>query len=111
MVDIILDQIRDEIKSEKYFPILIDESKDVSIQEQLSIVLSYIFNKMMHVEFIGLYVPDAFNAESLAKSIVSNFKDLGLDLNLCVGVPRRCRKLWLAPPLYFTKGARTYSEY
>ena len=40
---------------------------------------------MMYEECIGLYLPDALNAESLSKSIVSNVKDLGLDLNLCVG--------------------------
>lgn len=57
----------------------------MSKQEQLSVVLGYIFNKMMHEKFIGLYLPDALNAESLAKSIVSNVKDLDLDLNLCVG--------------------------
>ena len=57
----------------------------MSKQEQLSVVLGYIFNKMMHEKFIGLYLPEALNAESLAKSIVSNVKDLDLDLNLCVG--------------------------
>ena len=43
MSTIIQHNICDEIKQSKYYSVMIDESKDISHKEQISVVVRYIF--------------------------------------------------------------------
>ena len=69
MADMILHQITDEVSMSQYFGLICDETKDLSKAEQLSVVLRYVHDGLIHEEFIGMTCAESVNAESLATYI------------------------------------------
>ena len=53
--DIILDEITKEIKEAEYFALLVDETKDLSKQEQITFVLRYVFECEVREEFLNWF--------------------------------------------------------
>ena len=83
--DIILDEIKEEIKEAEYFALLVDETKDLSKQEQLTFVLRYVFNYEVHEEFLGFRAADGLTADSLSDAIQDELKQIGVSIHNLVG--------------------------
>jgi len=83
--DIILDEITEEIKEAEYFALLVDETKDLSKQEQLTFVLRYVFNCEVHEEFFGFRAADGLTADSLSDAIQDELKQIGVSIHNLVG--------------------------
>ena len=64
------------------FTVLVDETKDVSKKEQMSISLRYIDDKAItHEHFLTYVHVESVTAESLTKYIVKTLQSFQLDLN------------------------------
>ena len=59
-----------ELKSAKYFAVLVDETKDSSKKEQLAILLRYFDEGKVKERPIGCYHKKSLDAESLANFIL-----------------------------------------
>ena len=76
----------DEIRAEKYFSILADETKDVQNKEQLSMCLRWVDNQFCVHEDVMVFVHVIkTDSESLSSEIVQAVDKLGLNLNMCRG--------------------------
>lgn len=80
----IKNEIAQEVSKAKYFALIVDESKDISKTEQLSFVLRYVFENVIHEEFLGFCAASKLDAESLVQSILSVLKSHGIDVHSCV---------------------------
>ena len=83
--DIILDEIKEEIGESQYFSILVDETKDLSKQEQMSFVIRYLFDGEIHEEFVGFRCAEGLDAESLAESIIDELNKIGIQIDNLIG--------------------------
>ena len=83
--DIILDEITKEINEAEYFALLVDETKDLSKQEQLTFVLRYVFECEVREEFLGFRVAEGLTAESLSNAIQDEMKQIGVNIHNLVG--------------------------
>jgi hypothetical protein len=82
----ILRDIAAEIRQNRWFAIIVDETTDISVKEQVSICLRFV-NKLMEIEeyFIGFYETGSTNAETLVRIIQDVLLRLGLNINDCRG--------------------------
>ncbi|CAM4872894.1 unnamed protein product [Rotaria socialis] len=86
MHDNILSQIVFQIKSAKYFSIMMDESVDISRHEQVSLVIRYADDQFhVYERFIGFQRASSTTGEALFKLLVMWLKQLDLDINNIVG--------------------------
>lgn len=87
MAEMIRKQLRDEIKDAEHFAILVDESKDISKKEQISVIVRYLNTESERVveEFLHFTPADGLDADSLFASIKQTLSRCGIDLNCCVG--------------------------
>ncbi|XP_063216569.1 uncharacterized protein LOC134527639 [Bacillus rossius redtenbacheri] len=98
--------IIERIKNAKYWSIIFDETTDRAHAEQMTLIVRYVYNSTVREDF--LFFVDAFKslqnphvdnqgpdvvrkevrltANALARIVIDYTKDLGLDLNYCVGV-------------------------
>ncbi|XP_030834454.1 zinc finger MYM-type protein 1-like [Strongylocentrotus purpuratus] len=81
--EIIREQIAEEVNSAGLATIIVDESKDVSKKEQISICLRYAEYKeaeghILHEEFLDFHEADDLDAKSLSNQIVREVGKLGL---------------------------------
>lgn len=77
----VLRNVADKLQKSPYLTIMIDETTDISNQEQVTIVLRRIDNKFeTYEEFIGLYTVSSIEAECLTEVI----KDTMIRLNLSI---------------------------
>ena len=53
LAHIVTEDIATEIKEANYFTLIVDETKDVSKQEQISLVIRYIKGGKVHERFTG----------------------------------------------------------
>ena len=88
--EIIREQIVEEVNSAGLATIIVDESKDVSKKEQISICLRYAEYKetvghILHEEFLDLHEADNFDAKSLSNQILREVGKLGLKIFDIVG--------------------------
>lgn len=74
-----------EIGECKYFAVLVDETKDLSKQEQMSFIIRYLYDGEVHEEFMGFRCTEGFDAESLSESILDELKSVGIDINNLIG--------------------------
>ncbi|XP_028395720.1 zinc finger protein 345-like [Dendronephthya gigantea] len=79
--DIILDEVTKEIQQAEYFALLVDETKDLSKQEQLTFVLRSVFEYEVHGEFLGFRNAEELTAESLSDAIQDEMKQIGVNIN------------------------------
>ncbi len=78
--DMIRNKICDEIKEVKMFSLLVDETKDLSKQEQMSIVLRYVNSEgVLHEHFLTYVQASSLTAQSLTSYILDTLEKFGLD--------------------------------
>ena len=65
--DIILEGIKLEVVEAEFYSTLLDETKDLSKKEEVSLVIRYFFNGDAHEEFLGFKV-----ADELERRIIGN---------------------------------------
>ncbi len=87
MAEMIRKQISDEVKDAEHFALLVDESKDISKKEQISVIVRYLHTKSEKVveEFLHFTPADGLDADSLFASIKQTLSQCSIDLNCCVG--------------------------
>ena len=73
-----------ELKSAKYFAVLVNETKDNSKKEQLTILLRYFDEGKVKERPTGCYHTKSLDAESLGNFIHDTVTRIGLDWNYCV---------------------------
>ena len=72
--------------SGRYYSIMVDETTDVSNNEQLVFCVRYVDNKLIsHEEFIGLHSMDCISAEHITRTIEDIMLRLSLPLQNCRG--------------------------
>lgn len=85
MSQIILSEICVEIRQSVWYSIMVDESKDMSGNEQLSVVVRYLYDNSIHEEFLGFIRLHELNAEYLKNSICTLLLACGIEATNCVG--------------------------
>ena len=77
--------ICDEVRQAGYFSLMADETKDMSKQEQLAIVLRYLDKeRTINERFLTFVQATSLNAESLSNYLIKVLEDNGLDLTYIV---------------------------
>ena len=85
MAQTILGDICGEISQSVWYSIMVDESKDMSGNEQLSVVVRYLYDNSIHEEFLGFIRLHELNAEYLKNSICTLLMSCGIEMKNCVG--------------------------
>ncbi|XP_076322009.1 52 kDa repressor of the inhibitor of the protein kinase-like [Tachypleus tridentatus] len=89
LLDIIAGMIRKDISKEvmeaEHFALMVDETKDVSKQEQLPIVVKYLHQQSLYKEFLDFTAVEGLDADSLLKKIMETLGKCGIDYNACIG--------------------------
>lgn len=81
----IITQISNEVNESIEFSVMMDESKDISKREQLSVVIRYVHNNCVHEEFLGFIRLAEMNAEYMKNKLCGVLGDCGIDAKNCVG--------------------------
>ena len=77
----VLENILAQIKGANFFAIVIDETRDISGIEQLSVVIRWVSQDyIVYEDIIGFHQADVCNAESLVKIIKTALLSVGLDI-------------------------------
>jgi hypothetical protein len=82
--NLVLEQISTELQKSLCFAIMVDESKDITKREQLSIVVRYYFEGTIYERFLGFQVAKKLDAESLMLYIKSKLNKCLVDVKRCV---------------------------
>uniref|UniRef100_A0A3Q3ABG9 DUF4371 domain-containing protein n=1 Tax=Kryptolebias marmoratus TaxID=37003 RepID=A0A3Q3ABG9_KRYMA len=87
MAEMIRKQISNEVKEAEHFAILVDESKDISKKEQISVIVRYLQPDSEKVveEFLHFTPAEGLDADSLFESIKMTLNRCNIDVNCCVG--------------------------
>ncbi|XP_076348043.1 zinc finger MYM-type protein 1-like [Tachypleus tridentatus] len=89
LLDIIAGMIRKDISKEvmkaEHFALMVDKTKDVSKQEQLSIGVRYLHQQSLHEELLDFTAAEGLDADSLLKKIMETLAKCGIDYNVCIG--------------------------
>lgn len=85
MKDKLLDTFTAEIKTAKYFLIIIDSTPDISHCDQLTFVIRYVHKGQIVERFMGFLKIERHTAEYLQEIVLNNLKQLGLDIKNCRG--------------------------
>ena len=85
LADMVREQILDEVKKSKYFSLLVDESKDMSKREQISIVLRFFHDRNINECFLDFKPANGLDAKSLSALLLNTLHKYGLDVACCVG--------------------------
>ena len=64
--------------------LIADETKDISKREQLSIVLTYVHNGIVHERFLGIAHAHELDASALSEYILKTLSDLHINIQFCV---------------------------
>jgi hypothetical protein len=84
IADTILNEIKNEILTSAFYSIIADETKDLSKIEQLSVVLRYVYQGVIHEEFVGFTPATALDAASLSSFIINSVSKLGISMANCI---------------------------
>ncbi|XP_076315787.1 zinc finger MYM-type protein 1-like [Tachypleus tridentatus] len=89
LLDIIAGMIRKDISKEvmeaEHFALMVNETKDVSIEEQLSNMVRYLHQQSLHEEFLNFTAAEGLDADSLLKKTMDTLAKCGIDHNACIG--------------------------
>ena len=85
MARVVKNQICDEVRAAENFAIMVDETKDISKTEQISIVLRYLYESEIHESFLGFVAAEGLTADKLYAQIKEVLATCGIDRNLCIG--------------------------
>lgn len=70
MAGMVKEEITNEVKNAKYFSVIVDETKDISKQEQLSLLLRYSYKGQICESFLEFTPASSLDAESLTGYIL-----------------------------------------
>ena len=73
-----------EVKSARYYTIIVDATKDVSKKEQLTLVLWYVLKGVVHERFVSYTHCEELNAAALTSYIYKALETIHLDIKECV---------------------------
>lgn len=85
MADMVRNDISAEIREAECFALLVDETKDVSKCEQLSVVVRYLRGEEVREEFLHFKHTEGLDADSLLRTIKQTLSQCNIDLKMCVG--------------------------
>ncbi|KAI4831036.1 hypothetical protein KUCAC02_002637 [Chaenocephalus aceratus] len=85
MSNMVRDQISGEVQEAGAFALMVDESKDVSQKEQVSVAVRYIHNDGIQEEFLHLTPADELDTDSLLTTIKQTLSKCNIDHNMCIG--------------------------
>ena len=76
-----------KLKRPRFFSVLADEATDVSNKEQMPLILRFVDKEgNIHEDFIMFILcENGVSGEAIADSIVSEIRNLNLDMNNCHG--------------------------
>ncbi len=77
--DMVRESIISEVKENKYFSIILDETRDLKKKEQLSLVLRYYYNGAVHESFLDFKQATELDAEGLTQKIIQCLETYGLE--------------------------------
>ena len=83
-ISVVLERISKEVQEAQYYSLLVDETRDISKIEQISIMVRYALNRSVYERFLGYVAAKELNAEALAGYIISFLTQVGLSLQNCV---------------------------
>ncbi|XP_043484549.1 zinc finger MYM-type protein 1-like [Leptopilina heterotoma] len=83
--DKLINTFVDEIKSAKYFSIIVDSTPDISHCDQLTFVIRYIHKNEIKERFMGFLKIESHSAENLQEVVLKKLKELDLDIANCRG--------------------------
>ncbi len=78
--DMVRESIISEVKENKYFSIIVDETRDLKKKEQLSLVLRYYYNGAVHESFLEFKQATELDAEGLTQKIIQCLETYGLQV-------------------------------
>ena len=73
-----------EVRVAHYYTILVDETKDISKKEQLTLILCYVLKGVIHERFISYYYCEELHAAALTSYIYEVLAKMGLNIADCV---------------------------
>uniref|UniRef100_A0A8P4KJH8 Zinc finger MYM-type protein 1 n=1 Tax=Dicentrarchus labrax TaxID=13489 RepID=A0A8P4KJH8_DICLA len=73
------EEIIQEVKTSKQFSVIVDETKDVQKKEQMSFVLRYFYNGVVHESFLEFEVAEHLDAAALSGKIICFLEKHGLE--------------------------------
>lgn len=82
--NLVLDAISDEVRQAEFYGIMVDETKDITKQEQLSVVVRYYLNGTVFERFLGYTSAENLDAKSLFSYIQKTLTNCNIDMNKCV---------------------------
>lgn len=82
--EMILDRISGELKNSLCYALIVDESKDISKTEQLSVVVRYYLDGRIYERFLGYHPAKKLNAASLLEYIKLRLSKCAVDITKCV---------------------------
>ena len=80
----VLEGIKEEVHLAKYFVIMVDESRDISKIEQVSLCVRYCLDSKVYERFLGFYDTQKVDAENLTSLIIQALLDHGLNIHDCI---------------------------
>lgn len=84
MANMIRDQVSGEIQDAEIFALMVDESKDLSKMEQVSVVVRYMKNDKVVEEFLHFTPADGLDTESLFAMIKDTLSKCNIDHTACI---------------------------
>jgi len=84
MADMVRKQVIDDVKQSVYFSVIVDETKDVSKQEQLSFVLRCYCRARIFESFLDFKPAVGLDGKSLSDLILHTLQSYGLDVKACL---------------------------
>ncbi|XP_068739132.1 zinc finger MYM-type protein 1-like [Montipora capricornis] len=83
--DLIIELICKDVRESRWYGIIIDETSDISRDEQVSFCLSYLANGTKKEAFVGFHATKTTDGEALYKLVKEVMNDLQLELQNIVG--------------------------
>ncbi|KAL4098266.1 hypothetical protein QTP88_022905 [Uroleucon formosanum] len=84
MASMIINKISSELEKSMYFAIMVDETKDITKTEQLSVVVRYYYNNEIKERFLGFTPLKNLDANALFNHIQVKLNKCKIDINKCV---------------------------
>lgn len=81
VAECVSDIIAKEAISAPFFAVIADETRDVSVTEQLSVCIRYVLDETVHERFLGFIALKELDADSLATVLLEKLRELGLNVN------------------------------
>jgi hypothetical protein len=90
VVDLLASKVKkiivNDIKSAKYFSVIVDSTPDISHTDQLSFVLRYVGKDGLPIERFIQFIPNSgHKAENLADTVLNTLESHSIDINDCRG--------------------------